>query len=158
MKNFVDKLVSLLKWIGAFSIAAMMFLTCADVIMRAMDTPIRGAVEITGFLATIGLACALPYTHVGKGHVGVDMIVRRLSDRMQGLVDGMTGVLCLALFILISWRAFKYAVTLKNSGEVSMTLELPSYIFVYCIGFAFVVLSLVLLLEVINSFTKAAGK
>ncbi len=158
MKKYVDSLVALLKWIGASSIAVMMFLTCADVIMRAFGRPIGGAVEITGFLAIIALACAMPYTHAMKGHVGVDMVVRHLPKRARGAVDLVTGVLGTLLFIIISWRSFLYASTLKNSGEVSMTLEFPSYIFVYFISFAFAVLTLVILFDVINSFKKAAGK
>ncbi len=158
MKKAVDGLVSLLKWIGAFSIAGMMLLTCADVVMRAAGRPIWGAVEVAGFLATIALACALPFTHVMRGHVGVDMVVRHLPERLQAVVDLITGLLATLLFILVSWRSFLYATTLKKSGEVSMTLEFPAYVFVYFIGFAFAVLSLAILLDVIYSFKKAVGQ
>ena len=158
MKKTVDFLVNLLKWIGAASIAVMMFLTCLDVILRALNRPLAGAVEITGFLATIGLACSLPYTHVNHGHVGVDMLVRHLPSKGQGLVDLVTGTLALGLFAIISWRCFVYGVTLQQSGEVSMTLGWPSYIFVHLIGFAFAVLVLTITTDVINAWKKVIGK
>lgn len=156
MHKYVDHLVTGLKWIGAFAIAAMMLLTCADVVMRAAGRPIRGAVEMVGFLATLALACSLPYTHVVGGHVGVDMLVRRLPKGIRHGVEVFTGLLALGLFMIVSWRSLVYASTLKASGQVSMTLELPSYLFVYFIGLAFGVLSLVILVEILTTLKKAA--
>ncbi len=158
MTKAINDLITLFKWVGAFSIAAMMFLTCADVIMRAFGHPIFGAVEISGFLATTALACALPYTHSMKGHVGVDMLVRRMSDRGQAIVDFITGTLSMVLFGLISWQSFVYAGSMKQSGEVSMTLEFPAYIFIYFIGFAFSVFTLAILLDVIQYIKKVFQK
>lgn len=158
MNKAINGLVTFIKWIGAIAIAVMMFLTCADVIMRAAGRPIFGAVEIVGFLATTALACSLPYTHVARGHVGVDLLVRRLPPRVQAVVDSITGLLALVLFAIVSWRCFLYAKTLKNSGEVSMTLEFPAYYFVYLIGLAFAVLTLTILVDLVKNVEKAVVK
>ena len=109
----------------AAAIAAMMFLTCVDVVLRATGRPILGAVEIVGFLATIGLACSMPYAHQSGGHAGVDMLIRHFSPRVQGWVDTITGLVTTVLFLLVSWRCFVYAENLRRTGEVSMTLEFP---------------------------------
>ncbi|VEN72885.1 conserved membrane hypothetical protein [Candidatus Desulfarcum epimagneticum] len=153
-----DGLVASLKALGAFSIAAMMLLTCADVIMRAFGRPIEGAVEISGFLATVALACAMPHTHREKGHVGVDMVMRRLPGRIRAAVDVKTGILSAIVFGVISRQSFLYAGDLKRSGEMSMTLEFPSYVFVYFIAFAFAVLTLLIFADIIRSFKKAFEK
>ncbi|MFH1091221.1 MAG: TRAP transporter small permease [Pseudomonadota bacterium] len=158
MVKLIDGLVTLFKWIGAFAIAAMVFLTCADVVMRALGRPIWGAVEITGFLATIALACSLPYTHKVGGHVGVDLLIRRMPKRGQGGVDLVTSFLAMILFALVSWRSFIYALDIKRSGEVSMELEFPAYLFVYFIGFAFAILTLTILVDVVRNYGKAVGK
>ena len=158
IKKKLVGLIDILKMIGAFSIAAMMVLTCADVIMRGFGYPISGAVEISGFLATVALACSMPFTHAVKGHVGVDMLTRRLSPKIQGIIDFKTGILGLIIFLVISWQSFKYASALKESGEMSMTLEFPSYLFVYFIALAFAILCLVILFDIIDSFRKAIGK
>lgn len=158
IKKKLDGLIDILKIIGACSIAAMMVLTCADVIMRGFGHPISGAVEISGFLATVALACSMPFTHAAKGHVGVDMLTRRLSPRTQGIIDFKTGIFGLIIFLAISWQSFKYASALKKSGELSMTLEFPSYVFVYFISLAFAILCMVVLFDIIHSFGKAIGK
>jgi len=155
MERFINGLTTLLKWIGAVSITAMMLLTCADVVMRALGRPIWGAVEIVGFLATTALACAMPYTHVMRGHAAVDMLVRRLSARTQGLVDFITALMSAILFILIAWQSVAYASAMRRAGEVSMTLEFPTYVFIYYVGLTFVVLSLTVLLDVRQALRKA---
>lgn len=158
MSKFVDRVVQVFKWIGAAAIAGMMFLTCIDVIMRIAGRPILGAVEIVGFMATIGVACSLPYTHQESGHVGVDMIIRKLSDRGQGLVDSITGLASFILFALVSWRCFVYGDTLRASGEVSMTLEFPAYIFVHFLGVAFAGLCLTILAGLVSSIKRVVQK
>ena len=155
MTRFVDGVVLVFKWVGAAAIAGMMFLTCIDVVLRAAGSPILGAVEVVGFMATIGVACSLPYTHKMGGHVGVDMIVRKLSPKTQGAVDAVTGALATVLFAVVSWRCFLYAETLRKSGEVSMTLEFPAFIFVHFLGLAFAALALTILAGVIDSAKKA---
>jgi len=158
MKKLIEGLVSWLKWIGALSVAAMMGLVCLDVVMRAAGRPIKGAVEFVGFLATIALACSLPYTHALRGHVGVDLLVRRLRRRTRNIIDLVTSGLSLGLFVLATWRTLVYASTLRASGEVSMTLEFPAYIFVYFIGFGFAVLCLTVWLDLVKYWREAARK
>jgi TRAP-type C4-dicarboxylate transport system permease small subunit len=114
MRTYVDRVILVFKWIGAAAIAGMMFLTCLDVILRAAGRPIFGAVEIVGFMATIGVACSLPYTHQQSGHVGVDMLIRRLSPRAQGVVDFITNSAAMILFAVVSWRCFVYGENLRK--------------------------------------------
>ncbi|MEJ2024781.1 MAG: TRAP transporter small permease, partial [Deltaproteobacteria bacterium] len=118
MKHFwktVDWIVTWLKTIGAACLIGMTFLTCADVVGRFFRHPIFGAVEIVGFMATLAVAMALPYTHREKGHIGVEILVRTFSPRWQRIVDLCTGLLSLGLFILITWRMGVYGLDLQKS-------------------------------------------
>ena len=122
---------------------------------RSLGTPIFGAVEIVSLLAVLVLACAMPMTHVEKGHVGVGLVVNRLSSRRQALIDSITGFLGTVLFAIISWQMFLYAGSMKASGEVSMSMELPTYVLIYAVAVAFAVLALVILVEMIDHIRKA---
>ncbi|RJX34868.1 MAG: TRAP transporter small permease [Desulfarculus sp.] len=152
--KLVDQLVGVLKRLGGAALVGMMVVTCVDVIFRYFGRPIFGAVEIVSFMATILLACAMPLTDREKGHVGVDLFVRRLPPRAQHLVDSVTGALSTFLFALVAWQMFLYARAMKASGEVSMSLEFPSYLLVYVVAVAFAVLSLVILSELIQNLGK----
>ena len=158
MRKTVDRLITILKWFGAFCTAGMMFLTCIDIVMRLAGRPLLGAVEFTGFLTTAAMAAALPYTHVMRSHVGVDLLVRAFPARVQAVVDFCAYLLAAALFAVITWQSFVYGFTIKKSGEVSMTLQFPAHIFVYVIGVAFGVLTLITLVDVYDSGKKAVAQ
>ena len=156
--TIVNALINVLKIVGSICLVGMMLLTSTDVTLRAFGKPILGVEEIVGFMATLVLAFAMPYTHRERGHIGVDMIVRKLSRRTQGIVDSITGILAFILFLIIAWQSGEYAGTMRRTGEVSMTLEFPSYIFVYGVSLAFLILSLAILIDVVRSFKKAISK
>ena len=61
--QIVDWLLVKMKIVGAACLVGMTFLTCADVVGRFFGYPIFGSVEIVGFMATLAVVMALPYTH-----------------------------------------------------------------------------------------------
>jgi len=139
LSQVLNKISDVLKLIGAVALTAMMMLTVVDVIGRFFKSPIFGSVELVGFLATIVVAAALPYTYKMDGHVGVEILVRLLPDKTQIWVDIFTRVLTLILFILITWQMFLYAEDIQHTGEVSMNLQFPIYYIVYLLSFALLI-------------------
>lgn len=158
MNRFIYKLVDWVKNLGGVALVVMMTITTLDVITRYFGHPIFGAVELVSFMATILLACAMPMTHVENGHVGVDLVVRLLSERSQALIDTITGFLSLILFTLICWQCVLYGQSMKKTGEVSMSLEFPSYIVIYVVAVAFGVLGLAVIPQLSRNLRKLFGK
>lgn len=158
VNRLIYKLVDWVKHLGGVALVGMMTITTLDVITRYFGHPIFGAVELVSFMATILLACAMPMTHVENGHVGVDLVVRLLSKRSQALIDTITGCLSLGLFSLICWQCVLYAQTMKKTGEVSMSLQFPNYIFVYVVAVAFGVLGLAVLPQIYGNLRTLFGK
>ena len=143
-----------MKIIGAACLVGMTFLTCADVVGRALGHPIFGSVEIVGFMATLAVVMAMPYTHQVQGHIGVEILVRLLSEKTQTIIDICTGIISLILFAVISWRMVVYAHTMQESGEVSMNLELPEHVIIYLTAVCLVVFTLIILKDIINNIRK----
>jgi TRAP-type C4-dicarboxylate transport system permease small subunit len=141
----LDKFSGFLKFIGAVAITAMMLLTVVDVIGRFFKYPIFGSVELVGFLATIIVAAALPYTYKVEGHVGVEILVRLLSKKTQLIIDLFTRTLSLFLFCLVAWQMFLYAKEIHKTGEVSMNLEFPIYYIIYLLAFGLAVFCVTIL-------------
>jgi len=154
----IEWILDKLKIIGAICLAGMTFLTCADVVGRFFRHPIFGSVEIVGFMATLTVAMALPYTHKIKGHVGVELLVRLLSARTQLIIDIFTGILSFALFSLVTWRMTLYAHTMKESGQVSINLGLPIHAVIYITAFSFIIFILIILQEIISNIRKIKSK
>lgn len=153
-----DWVLDKLKIIGAACLVGMTLLTCVDVVGRFFGHPVFGSVELVGFMATLAVALALPYTHQVKGHIGVEIVVRLFSERTQTIFDLCTTVFSLALMGIITWRMLIYAGTMKASGEVSMNLELPEYLIIYIVSFCFLIFSLLLVKDIFGYIKQLAGK
>ena len=151
-------MASRLYWVAGSAIVAMMLLTCTDVVLRYFRKPIPGTYELVCFLGAVAVAFAMAHTSVEKGHVEVSFVVNLLPQRIQGLIESITTSFGLIFFVLIAWQSVIYANDLRLSGEVSLTLELPFYPFVYGISFSAAIVCLILLSNLFNNLLKIFGK
>lgn len=174
--DFLEKiskdLARTLYWVAGIAIVSMMLLTCADVILRLGVTvyhkyhwfflspfkPIPGTYELVCFLGAVAVSFAMAHTSVEKGHVAVSLVVRMFPERIQAIIDSITSSFGFILFALISWRSVLYGNHLRASGEVSLTLQLPFYPFVYGIAFAAAALCLGLFVDLSKNLAKVFGK
>ncbi len=154
-ESLVDRLSAVLKWIGGLSLVGMMLITCLDVVLRAVGRPLYGLVEGVSLLAVLVLAAALPITQRDRGHVALDMLVRRFTDRTAALVDAAGQAVTCGLFGIVSWQCWLYAATMASSGQVSQSLELPLQWLVRAVSVAFAILALALLADLAASIRRA---
>ena len=96
-------------------------------------------------LSLITLSCALPYTTAVKGHVAVEFFFNKLPPRVRLVTDSVMRLLTIGFFILLGVQGVKYAVSLKASGEVMLTLGWPIFWASYVMALAAVVSALVVL-------------
>jgi len=147
-----------MKIMGAVFMMGMVALTCVDVIGRFYGHPIFGSIELVIFMATLSVAVALPYTHLVRAHIGVEILVRLFSRRVQTILDIFTGCLSMGLFALVTWRMAVYANTIRKSGEVSMSLEFPEYVLIYFVSFCFLIFFLLIIRDILENIAKLRGK
>ncbi|MFH1058562.1 MAG: TRAP transporter small permease [Pseudomonadota bacterium] len=155
LTRVVDGLAAALRYLGAACLAAMMVVTCLDVIGRAADQPFWGLVETVSILATLMLALSLPTTQRDRGHVALDMAMRRLGARASAGVDAACHLLSLAFFTLVAWQCWLYAGQMAQSGELTMSLGLPVHFILRLIALAFAVLALALAADFSESLKRA---
>ena len=147
-----------LYWVAGAAIVAMMILTCADVVLRYFRRPIPGTYELVCFLGAVAVAFAMAYTTIKKGHVSVSFVVELFPQKIQDIIACLTTSFGLCLFVFVTWQSMVYANDLRLSNEVSLTLELPFYPFVYGIGFSAAVVCLILLSDLIKNALKILEK
>jgi len=150
-EKLINSLTYKFNWIAVFAVVAMMILTSADVILRLFRHPIPGTYEIVGLLGAVVIAFSLAYTSAEKGHIAVEFLVQKFPRNVQSFIMFVNDLVGAALFGLIAWQSILYASDLKQSGEVSMTIQMPVYPFVYGIAFGCGLLCLVLLTESFKS-------
>jgi len=126
----------------------MMLLTVADVFLRKVfSRPIMGSVEVTEFMMVGLVFFSLAQTEVLNRHVKVDLLMSRLGERTQGLIDMITQFVCFLLFGAITWSTLVYSAKMRASGEVSQDLWIPIYPFVYIVVVGCALLSLILFIK-----------
>ena len=139
-------------WIAGCILAIMIFLTCANIFLRIVWKPISGTFELMGYFGAVITAFALGYTQLGQGHIGVDVIVLRFSERTRGILNGINSFICMVFFALVTWQIARYATTLWKTGEVTETLRIIYFPFTYAVALGCALLSLVFLTDFLRSF------
>ncbi|HOO38685.1 MAG TPA: TRAP transporter small permease [Deltaproteobacteria bacterium] len=155
IERFVARIAERVNWVAAAAVVFMMLITTADVIMRAFRHPILGTYEIVGFTGVVVIAFSLPYTSIQKGHIAVEFLVQRLPWLARVIINIINAFISIVLFAVIAWQCAKYAETMKISGEVSSTLQMPTYPFLYGISFGCLLLCVVLFIEFLRQFRGA---
>ena len=125
--KFIAFVAAKLKVVGALALFCMAVLTCVDIVGRLFGHPIFGSIELVSFLGVIAIACSLPFAHLEKGHIGVEIFIRKLPRKRRNQIGFITEFLAFILFSIVSWRMFLFSFKLRESGELSMNLQLPEY-------------------------------
>ena len=155
---FLDKVTQVLNqvliWIGGFFLGIMIFLTCANIFLRLVWTPIIGTFELMGYFGAIITAFALGYAQIKRTHIAVDILVLRFSKKTQRILNSINYFICMVFFAIVSWQVAKYATTLYRTGEVTETLGVIYYPFTYGVALGCALLSLVFLTDLLKSFLE----
>ncbi|MFC1860911.1 TRAP transporter small permease [Chloroflexota bacterium] len=144
---------------GEVVLAAMMFLTAADVSLRYLfNKPIMGSYELIEYMLVLVVAFTLAYCAVEKGHVFVELIIDRFPKRVQAIMKSFNSIVGLAFFSLITWYTFLQAGVIRRAGQTSAALYIPDYPFLILTSIGFGILSLIFLIQLIEYISQAAGK
>lgn len=138
MGKVLQAALKLSEWMDTVAVAAltfMMSLTMADVILRSVSRPIIGTYEIVGLSSAIAIGFAVPFTSWKRGHVFMDFVVDKLPQGRKNVLMVSTRIMVILLFIFIGANLFMLAHEYYVSREVSQTIRMPIYPFIYAVGF-----------------------
>ncbi|MBI9084450.1 MAG: TRAP transporter small permease [Desulfobacterales bacterium] len=142
---------------GGVFLVAMMGLTCGNILFRLVWVPIRGTFELMGFFGAVVAAFALGYTQLRRGHIAVDVLVNTFSDRTRLLLVRINSLLCAVFFAVVAWQLAEKGHVLRLTEEVTETLRVIYYPFVYGVALGFAFLALVFMLDLLRTLRPAAG-
>lgn len=153
-KLMINGLYNLPILIGGVAVLSLMSLASINVCLRIIQMPYRGTYELVAFLGAIVTAFALGDTQRRKSHIVVDILSDRYPSWLKTIVDRIGYIVSMIFFLIISWVIFRWGGQIAASGEVSETLKIIYYPFVYLVALGFVTLSITLLIDLINTFGK----
>ena len=156
--QFLEKLNQALnKWllvIGGVAVLALMTLATGNVLFRIFGMPFRGAYELVSFFGAVVTAFALGYTQKRKFNIVVDILSDTFPKNLKRALDGIGYLIGLVFFGVVAWVILRWGLTIAASGEVSETLKIVYYPFIFCVALGFVSLCLNLVIDFFGTFRK----
>jgi len=112
-------------WLAGVSLAAMMLITVADVVLRAVaNKPIRGTFEIVELLLACTFFLALPAAFLRDEHIVVD-IVDGAAPRWVPALKRFSLALAVGLLAAMAWQGWIAARDAVAFNDVTSDLGLP---------------------------------
>ena len=136
---------------GGVSLLALTLLATMNVALRIFQVPVGGTYEVVSFLGAIVTAGALGYTQKRKDHIVVDILSEKFPAPVKRALDRVSYAILLVFFSIVSWQTFVYGKRLLRTGELSETLKIAYYPFVFLVSLGFAVLALTILLDLIET-------
>lgn len=158
--NSTIKLIS--KWlhsVGLGILLALMLLTFADVCLRyVFNHPIEGSYELTEYMMAFVVGFGIAYCAVLRGHISIEIVVSRLPQRTQVIIEAVTSIITAILFCLITWQYVLQVIDSYHSGRVSVILYIPIYPFIAVVLLGSAALALVLITQFVENLSQAVKR
>jgi len=105
-----------------------------------LNTPIYGDVELVALFTGISIFLFLPYCHLTKNNVIVDLFLASAPERIKTACDVLGSVIFGVLAFTLAWRSALGGIAMFQNQETTMILSIPVWV-----TFPFMVVSLGLL-------------
>lgn len=131
----------------------LMVLTVANVILRDFfDKPIMGTPELSEFMMVLVVFLALAWCAITRKHVKVELFTSRLSTKTQVILNGITLLLTLGIFVIITWQS---ALESMEVYDTTSLLRIPNAPFYWIMTFGLGLLCLSIVVLIIENITEA---
>ena len=151
MRRFIVLALTASTWmggIGGIILVSMMLITVFDVILRCIGRPMSGTYDLVALGGALVIGFSVPYTTFKKGHIVVDVLIDRLSEKGKNLFSICTRLISLGLCIMIAWHLIRLGLDYYHTHEGSQTLQLSFYPIAYGLATGFFVQCLANIAEI----------
>lgn len=123
----IDFLIEQQGRLSSFLIYPLLIIVIFEVIMRyAFNAPTIWGFEATSFAYGLHFMLGLSYMEKHSGHVRVDILVSRLSEKTQAFMGLLTYlVIFIPVYTMMTVAAFKYAYISTVANELNSTSWAP---------------------------------
>ena len=162
MDRVEKTIVNLTKWlcyVGMALLFVMMVMGAFDVLGRYIfNHPIIGTMERNSTTLALVVVFTWGYTQVEKGHVNVDLFLKKLPARTQAGINFFTTLLSLLLFGVIARQAILTYELYTKQNRLIYVISWPLAPFQLCVSFGATVLCLVFIIDMIHFVRQLRGE
>lgn len=158
IEKFFVEVSEKLNTLASISVIVVMIITVVDVLLRRFMMPIPGAYDLISLISSFIISFSLGYTSVQKGHIAVEFIFQKLPEKAARIVASVND-LCVSVFCaVVCWQSLSFAIRSMRAGEVSPTIKMPFYPFIFGIAIGAFLLSIVLFVNFLRELRLALRK
>ena len=142
--------------VGVFFLFVMMMITVLDVTGRFLfNLPVTGSIEITGYLLLLTVFLGIPYASARGQHIRIDFISAKFTGRRALILESITLLVEIALFVLLVWQSISYSVLMHTMNRVTAVLRLAEAPFVLMVSFGSLMACIALTLKLMRNIAVA---
>jgi TRAP-type C4-dicarboxylate transport system permease small subunit len=154
MDRFMGLLSKSFLVVAGGALLLLVLLATANVGLRFFHAPFAGTYELVSFLGALVTAGALAHTQRRKDHIVVEILSEKFPPLVKRCLDAVNYAVTSALFAVIAWQVWVWGGKIKEGGELSETLKLTYYPFVYLVAAGFALLALVLFVDLLKTIVR----
>ncbi len=164
LSKVVDPLSKYGGWVGATSLAFMMFMTVIDILGRKIGDfsflhnigigPVPGSLEMTELGLGVLISCGLGYTASKKGHIRVDLLLTYTTKKQTSWFDLFTYLLSFLMYCGIAWQAWKIGISIYAGQLKTAVLGISIFPFPFVLVLGAAIVALVLLRDFLTSIEE----
>jgi len=157
VENLIHRVTGLFTALGAFFLLTMMCTVVANIIYRFFGRVIVGSYELVELMVLITVTFALAYAAVKKGHVVITILISRLPNRVQSVLEAITSLISVGTWGVIAWAAISMLLERWMSERTEM-LSVPYLPFRSIWVAGLILLCLIYVIWIIKAVNKAVKK
>jgi len=141
-KSFFDWVIDSMPFVAGTLLCSTVFIECLEIIMRYfIEKPQVWTVDVTEYILFLVAFLGAPWLLKKGGHVGVDIVVERLSWRTRTYFNILAAAIGIFVSGVISWVALAETWASYQSGIlVIKTLSVQKYYFLFFISLGYFLL------------------
>lgn len=152
----LEKLAKLCAILAGVLLTVITLMTCGSLIGRnTVGVSIVGAFELTGVAAGAAIALFMPLCQLRRGNIIVDFFTARLDRRINEGLDRFGALLLALVFALLAWRTTLGGLNVWSANSETQIMGFPEWIVYAAMVPAFVLASLIALVQAVRGFESA---
>jgi TRAP-type C4-dicarboxylate transport system permease small subunit len=157
----MKRLLGIVSWLSGFmgviagiTLVFVMLLTVLDVILRYFGFPITGVYDLVALGGAVIIGFSTPFAAEKKVHVFMEMAQSVFGETGRQILHVFTRLIAFCISIIIAWNLIKLGTGFSQTGEASLTIQIPFYPIAIGLGICFFIQTAV---YVIQMFQGASG-
>src|SRR5262245_28311529 len=151
-----ERFTSWLARIATLALALIAVVTFCDVFARKVfNSGFTFTVEMTEMAMALIVFLGVGMVTHQRGHIVVDVLTLRLSERTRVWLGLVTNLLSLGFVLIMTWRLWLQAAFILSKGDTTPIWNIPLWPIAYLIAAGSVFLLTGLLLHLVDSFERA---